>query len=57
MLTLLERVVELEAKWAKSRNQSSLAENREWQELKKKLILTLERFPDAYQAVLEAIGE
>ena len=34
-----------------------LALSGEWQQLKKKLILTLERFPEAYEAVLVAIRD
>jgi hypothetical protein len=34
-----------------------LIESREWQELKKRLVLTLEQFPDAYEAVVRALGD
>jgi hypothetical protein len=34
-----------------------LATYREWQDLKARILLTLERFPDAYQAMVDALAD
>ncbi|MEZ5354569.1 MAG: hypothetical protein R2762_18205 [Bryobacteraceae bacterium] len=55
-----ERQLHLASRLRSSENEPAslaLAQSREWQELKAKILLTLERFPDAYEAMLEALGD
>ncbi len=54
-----ERQIQLAARMRQNEKAEAppfdLAQCQEWQELKARILLTLERFPDAYQAMLEAL--